>query len=68
MRANLIPKVRAMAHADESPREAAIAVAKLAEAGVPVDPPPSLAISYDDGTTWVYWNGSAGNVITVTFR
>lgn len=39
MRAALVDKLRAMAHADESPFEAEIAAAKLAEAGIPVDPP-----------------------------
>lgn len=39
MTPTLIAALRAMAHADESPNERDIARAKLAEAGVPVDPP-----------------------------
>lgn len=58
MKPHLVDKLRAMAHADESPHEAAIAAAKLAAAGVPIDPPrppaPPAAAAGDPGW-WVNW-------------
>jgi hypothetical protein len=69
MNATRIAALRSMAHADESPFERDIARARLAEAGVPVDPPrppapPSAAAPMPD---W-HWSYSTGGTSTFTIR
>lgn len=74
MKPHLVDKLRAMAHADESPHEAAIAAAKLAAAGVPIDPPrpPAPPAAGDPGWWtaggpgwWVNWTVSTTGTVTV---
>jgi len=56
-----IAALRAMAHADESPFERDAARARLAEAGIPVDPPrppaPPAAPAPGPGPRW--WTATA---------
>lgn len=71
-----VDALRRMAHADESPYERDIARAKLAEAGVPVDPPrppaPPAAPAPGPEPRWTQWTQTSttayANVTTFTFK
>lgn len=62
-----VAALRAMAAADESPHERDIARAKLAEAGVPIDPPRPPAPPAASPAPWPRWSfSSTGTVSSAT--
>lgn len=68
MNASRVAALRAMAGADESPNERDIARAKLAEAGIPVEPPrppaPAAAAAPEPFHGFTVWYGNNATVVT----
>lgn len=67
MRPEVADKLRVMAGAVESPHEATIAAAKLAEAGVPIDPPRPPAPPATGAPNPGSWGWSVGSTNTAVF-
>ena len=68
-----IAALRAMAAADDSPHEQEIARTKLAEAGIPIEPPrppaPPSASPFPGGWfSWTATTGAASSVSTFSIR